>query len=357
MHLLMLGPGLDVQGGVASVERLILDRLPPSAHARHVATMVDGSYVTKLWTFLKALIAIEQAISNDVDLVHIHFASDASSARKELVARQVLRKGKKVIMHAHGAEYRRYWREMTPAQQRRTLGVLTRLSALIVLGEVWREFFVAAGVPSERIVVLPNPVILPDSIPDRRGKPRVNFVYLGIIGHRKGAFELVEAIRELPAGSRDLCHFVFAGNGETDSLRGLVAKHELEATIEVRDWVDSRERDQLLADADAFVLPSRNEGMPMAMLEAMAWGLPVICTPVGSIPAVVTDGYNGLLIDPGDVSGISAAIMRLVRNDAERTTMGSAARRTVEPLAVEKYMERLQRLYTMVLAGSPLEQI
>jgi glycosyltransferase involved in cell wall biosynthesis len=253
-------------------------------------------------------------------------------------------------MHAHGAEYRRYWRQMTAAQQKRTRDVLMRSSALIVLGNVWREFFVVAGVPAERVVVLPNPVILPESVPDRRGKSPVKFIYLGIIDHRKGAFDLVDAIQALPADSRTSFHFTFAGNGEVDRLRGQVANCGLGDVIEVRDWIDARQRDQLLADADAFVLPSRNEGMPMAMLEAMAWALPVICTPVGSIPELVTDGDNGLLVAPGDVSAISAAIMRLARDETERTAMGWAARRSVEPLAAEKYMNRLVALYNFVLA-------
>jgi glycosyltransferase involved in cell wall biosynthesis len=348
VRVLMLGPGLDVRGGVTSVERLIMSNLPPGVEATHIATMVDGSKVRKFWTFLAALVSFEKALTRGVDVVHIHFASAASSMRKELLARRALRAGKKLVMHAHGAEYRRYWQQMSVSQQRRTLSVLSRVSALIVLGEVWREFFVSIGIPSERIVVLPNPVSLPATVPDRHGRPRVEFVYLGIIDKRKGAFDLLEAIRGLPTGLRERCHFVVAGNGETATLRGRVAQCRLTGTIDVRDWIDAGERDRLLAGADAFVLPSRNEGMPMAMLEAMAWGLPVICTPVGSIPEVVIDGQNGLMVQPGDIAGIAAAIERIASSEPDRLRMGAAARRTVEPLSSERYVGRLLALYDIL---------
>jgi len=168
----MIGPGLDVRGGVASVERLILSSLPAEVQATHIATMVDGSKALKLWTFLKSLAAFERALRQGVDIVHLHFASDASSVRKEIMARRALMAGKKVIMHAHGGGYQRYWREMTIRQRRRTLDVLTRVAALIVLGDAWRDFFIDIGVPAERIVAMPNPVKLPDSISNRRRKAR-----------------------------------------------------------------------------------------------------------------------------------------------------------------------------------------
>jgi glycosyltransferase involved in cell wall biosynthesis len=348
----MLGPGLDVRGGVASVERLILSSLPAEVQSTHIATMVDGSKATKLWTFLKALATLERSLRRGVDIVHIHFASDASSVRKEIVAKRALMAGKKVVMHAHGGEYQRYWREMTDRQRRRTLAVLTRVAALIVLGEAWREFFIRVGVPAERIVAIPNPVRLPDTIPDRRGKLRVGFVFLGMLSRNKGAFDLLDAIRALPMETLARCHFVMAGNGRGTELRGLVAKYKLGDSVEVRNWVQPHERDRLLSDADVFVLPSLNEGLPMAMLEAMAWGLPVICTPVGSIPEIVRDGFNGLLIQPGEVSQLGHAIVQLVADEPERISMGRAARQSVEKLRPESYVDKLVGTYHAVLKQS-----
>ena len=76
----------------------------------------------------------------------------------------------------------------------------------------------------------------------------------------------------------------------------------------MRSWVDPQERERLLNESDVFALPSYIEGVPMALLEAMASGLPSITTPVGGIPDVFTHGAEGFLVQPGDVPAITADI-------------------------------------------------
>ncbi len=121
--------------------------------------------------------------------------------------------------------------------------------------------------------------------------------------------------------------FVLAGNGDVPQLREHANKLGVQDVVEIREWVDPAERDRLLAAAHAFVLPSHTEGLPMSLLEAMAWGLPPICTPVGSIPEYVVNGANGLLIAPGDVSQLAAAIEKLVSQEEDRVQHGAARSR------------------------------
>lgn len=354
MRLLMLGPSPAVKGGVSAVEKLILAAMPKHIRVQHIATMEDGTKLVKLRTFIRSLRATWSALRGGVDIVHIHFASRASSVRKELLARIALRAGARVVMHAHGAEYRLYWQEMSERQRRNTLAVLTRIDTLIVLGDRWKEFFVSIGVPAEKIVVLRNPVALPEHVPVRLMRDRVRFAYLGIVDHRKGAFDLVEAIGSLPGAMRDRLELTVAGNGELDRLRRAVEQHGLDAHIAVRDWLQPDERDRLLAESDVFVLPSYNEGLSMALLEAMAWGLLPICTPVGSIPEVVTSGVNGLFVTPGDIPALAAAISRAVTDRDERMRLSAAARATVEPLSIAHYMRELCRLYANVSSGESI---
>ena len=161
----------------------------------------------------------------------------------------------------------------------------------------------------------------------------------------------VEAVARLSPECRARVEFVLAGNGETQRLRARVNELGLQDVVEIREWVEPAERDRLLAAAHAFVLPSHAEGLPMSMLEAMAWGLAPICTPVGSIPEHVVDGANGLLVTPGDVAQLAAAIERLVSNDAERMQMGRLARATVEPLCVREYSNRMCAVYRSLANG------
>ncbi|HEX7052828.1 MAG TPA: glycosyltransferase family 4 protein [Burkholderiales bacterium] len=355
IRVLMLGPALEVRGGISSVERSLIAALPPQVEVEHVATMREGSRGVKLGVFLRALGATwrRTAAQAKPDLVHIHFASRASSVRKMALARLALARGCRVVMHAHGGGYMDYWRSISRFQKRQILAVLQKASALIVLGETWRRFFAGIGVAEERIVVLPNPVALPRALPVRLGATPVTFVYLGLVSAAKGAFDLVEAVARIAPATRARLRVVVAGNGELAALRAAIGRAGLAQTIAVRPWLGAEERDALLACAEAFVLPSRQEGLPMALLEAMAWGLAPLATPVGAIPELVEPGTSGLLVPPGDVAALARAIEQLL-DPAFRSQLGRAARRRVEPLAAERYAERLGRLYeTLACNPSP----
>jgi glycosyltransferase involved in cell wall biosynthesis len=148
-----------------------------------------------------------------------------------------------------------------------------------------------------------------------------------------------------------------AGNGETQRARALVAEKNLSDIIEVRDWVNPKQRDELLAASELFFLPSYREGLPMSMLEAMAWGLAPICSPVGSVAEVILHESNGMLVPPGDIDALAQALSELVLNDRKRATMGAAARARVEPLSASRYIERLVAVYAAVASGRPIADL
>ena len=348
MRVLMLGPDLQVRGGIAAVEGALIASLPPEIQVTQLATMVEGSKWRKLVTFADAIVRTVGQLRRRPDVVHIHFASRASSVRKMLLARLALAQGARVIMHAHGGGYRDYWAGLATPTRAAILQTLSRVHCLIVLGETWREFFASLGVPRERIVVLPNPVVLPTSLPKRLGRSSVRLVYLGLFSRGKGVFDLVDALTRLKPECLGRTRLVLAGNGELMQVRDLIERRGLTRFVEAREWLGPAERDRLLASADAFVLPSYAEGLPMSLLEAMAWGLPVISTAVGSIPEHVHEGVQGLLVEPGDVSELAGAIERIVMDDALRATMGEQARRAVEPLSVELYARKVAAVYGAV---------
>lgn len=348
VHVLMLGPDLKVRGGVSSVERLLLSSLPAEVTVTHIGTMVEGSRWRKLVTFGRALAQTMIGLRTRPQVVHIHFASGASNVRKMILAQLAMACGASVIMHAHGAAYQSYWERMSAPARAATRHTLNRINRLVVLGERWANFFVSAGVPKHKIVVLPNPVVLPKSLPDRGVRTEVRFVFLGEISRRKGAFDLLEAVAKLSPECKARARFVVAGNRETARFREMTTQRGLDSIIEVRDWIGPEERDELLASADAFVLPSYAEGLPMALLETMAWGLAPICTPVGSIPEFVHHGTNGLIVQPGDPEQLARAIEQMVAQDAKRLYMGRVARAAVEPLAADLYAKRVSALYRTV---------
>jgi glycosyltransferase involved in cell wall biosynthesis len=219
-----------------------------------------------------------------------------------------------------------------------------------VLSESWKNFYTNnLGLKTEQVVVLPNPVKLPSQVPHRIHRDKVSFVFLGRIGQRKGTFDLIRAFSLLPAEQKTKSELVVAGDGDVEQARRLVESLNLVEYITVLDWIDSAQRDALLAKADVFVLPSYNEGLPMALIEAMSWGLPVVTTPVGGIPELVTHTTNGLLVNPGNIQQLSEAMQSLLKDENMRLSLGRTARLSVIHLDVEKYLNSLLCIYCAML--------
>jgi glycosyltransferase involved in cell wall biosynthesis len=115
-------------------------------------------------------------------------------------------------------------------------------------------------------------------------------------------------------------------------------------------WVSELEAKKLLAKADMLVLPSYAEGMSMAVLEAMAWGLAVITTAAGGSADFLVNGRNCLVVSPGDVPAICAAICNVVESPDLRSALGREARRTAESFNADGYVEKLVSIYREVAA-------
>jgi glycosyltransferase involved in cell wall biosynthesis len=90
----------------------------------------------------------------------------------------------------------------------------------------------------------------------------------------------------------------------------------------------------------------------MALLEAMSWALPVITTPVGGIPELVTSGENGLLVNPGDIQQLSNAILSLIKDQKLRLKLGKAARASVASLDIKNYLNKLEQVYQSAIAAA-----
>jgi glycosyltransferase involved in cell wall biosynthesis len=218
---------------------------------------------------------------------------------------------------------------------------------LITLSTQWRDFFVQeCEVSPSQVVVLANPVRVPNTVPDRSLHTGVQFLHLGRLGERKGSYDLVNAFLSLPEALRARARLVLAGDGDVEGVRKMAAAAG--DRIVVYPWIDSRERDRLLAESDVFALPSRAEGVPMALLEAMASGLPSITTPVGGIPDVLTHGAEGVLVRPGNPLELTAALVRYIEDDKARLAAGRRAYERARQYDVLAYARRIAEIYQRI---------
>ena len=144
---------------------------------------------------------------------------------------------------------------------------------------------------------------------------------------------LLEVWKELVEQSQDL-HLVLVGSGSgqylscEDELRTYVKENHLDQHVTFTGYVENVE--EYLRASNGFALPSRSEGLPLSLIEAMGCGLPCIGTRVGGIPDFVTDGENGLLVAAGDSEALRDAIWQLYSEEEMARELGSKARATVQ---------------------------
>lgn len=348
VRVLQFGPALTVRGGITSVAQLIVDYLAPYVSVRHVPTMDDGSTFAKASMFAKSVGELRRALdSPQPSIVHIHFASRGSTLRKMILAEMVSRAGRPLVLHAHGAEFDFFHRKLPSAVRRNLNRTLQRATVFLTLSQHWRNFYIdECELSPSQVVVLPNPVCLPTQVPDRSRHGEVQIVHLGRLGNRKGVYELLQAFMTLPEALRQRARLVLAGDGDVEAIRKLA--RPAGDRVVVPGWVGTAERNRLLEKSDAFALVSRAEGVPMALLEAMANGLPSITTPVGGIPEVFEHGAHGVLVKPGDVDEIRAGLVRLIADDAFRLSAGHAARESVRQYDVHNFARRLADIYQRI---------
>lgn len=355
INVAMLGPSLEEKGGMGAVETLIINSTPAPIEIQHASTW-DGEQST-LKLFSKALVfLLRQSIVGKVDLVHIHLAERGSALRKSLLALIAFVCRKPIIMHAHGCEFHVFHAKLPKGIKYGLNWVLQHCTYLLVLSESWKNFYVnECGVGAEQVIVLPNPVVMPEQVRARAQSDTLNFLFLGKINQRKGVFDLLKAFAQL-ARDRTNVKLILAGSGEIEQARKLARSLNIEGQVSFPGWVNLEQRNELLTQADVFLLPSYNEGLPMALLEAMSWQLPAVTTPVGGIPEVITHRETGLLVDPGDVKQLAAAMQSLISDDSLRRSLGRKARRRVAPLNIDQYSHQMVKIYYSALGIEQIEK-
>jgi colanic acid/amylovoran biosynthesis glycosyltransferase len=183
----------------------------------------------------------------------------------------------------------------------------------------------------------------PVSPPD----PAPRVVCIGRLTEQKGQALLLEAVRAVIDAGTDV-EVVFAGDGELrPALEALVERYGLQGKVRITGWISGDQVRNELVRARALVLPSFAEGLPVAVMEAMAMGRPVLTTSIAGIPELVRHGKDGWLFPAGDVDAVKGALLEVLSASPERLSeMGQAARqRVLERHSVDDSARQLRSLF------------
>jgi glycosyltransferase involved in cell wall biosynthesis len=362
--VLMLGTALDGHGGIATILGVLrTDGFFERESVCYLATHADGTRWRKLGAALSgATRLLLMLLRERPAVVHVHAASRASFVRKSLLLLAARLAGCRTVFHLHGANFRHYATvHAGPLLRWWIRHTFEASSVVIALSENWAGF-VRTTAPRARVVVVPNGVpsdainAAAGAAPTAADEQAARILFLGRADPIKGIGDLLAAVAALVPAFPDL-QLVIGGPDDAMELRRDAAALGIADRVVLPGWLDATAKRAELARAAVFCLPSHAEGLPLAMLEAMAAAKAVVVTGVGAMPEVVDDGVNGLVVPPRDVGALTAALARVLADDALRAMLGRNARATVaahySAAAVSARLAALYRELALPCAPAP----
>ena len=349
--VLYVAPNINWKGGISSVVMEYKKSISPFQF--QPSTTSEEIWITLLsFPWLLVQFCFKLLITHrHVQIVHIHGASKGSFYRKYvffLLAKYIFRK--KVIYHIHGAMYHLFYANASRFVQRRIRHFIDTADCLIVLSEWWKHYFAENFNPGI-IQIIPNIVSANVTPRVKQDTEVTRFLFLGRIGERKGVYDLLEVLQLHRDALQGKYVLELGGDGETEKLKRLITQYQLSDSVKFLGFITGDQKEQQLRKADVYLLPSYHEGLPISILEAMSYGLPIISTNVGGIPEVVIPHENGLLVKPGDHTAIFGAMRFFIDHPKKTRKFGL---RSYE-LVAQRYfpapvMRSLAELYQVILS-------
>jgi glycosyltransferase involved in cell wall biosynthesis len=354
-RVLILGPSLHAVSGVSThLQQLLDSSLRTQVEFRHFQIGSEGRHESRLEQTLRLCISpfallVTLALSRP-DIVHLNTSLVVQAYWRDVIYLLIAKLAKiKVIYQVHGGKLPA---EFFPnnVSLTRILRFTLRLPDVVVLLSkselrAYREFL-----PGKNFELIANAI---DATTLTRGK-RIDqlsgvlrIIYIGRLIAAKGIFEMIDAIGVLRKRNITV-ELAIAGSGpEEDSLRRKVASANLSAHVEFCGSVFGKPKEELLLRSQIFVFPTYHpEGLPYALLEAMAAGaVPITCAQ-GAIPDVMQDGVHGIIVPPRDPVAVADAIERLHRDRESLARMRETSRaRIAEHYSVPRLAQDFQQLY------------
>lgn len=316
-------------------------------HCYWIQTHRDGPSWRKVLYFVSAYIQFLFLVPF-CDLVHIHMASISSLKRANYFLKLAKLWNKKTIGHFHPHKPDVIFDENHKDEYKK---FFTTVNRVVVLSPQWERWINEALGIYNNIQVIYNPC---PSVERRTDKPDYKYIlFAAILYKRKGFADLIEAFAKIASQFPDW-KVVIAGVPKRSEDKRII--EELPDQLGVASqiifpgWVTGREKDMLFKNASIFCLASKDEGFPMAVLDAWAYGIPVVCTTAGGLIDIVKDGENAMVFEYGDINALSEKLAQLMKQEDMREKIAQASITLADTVFnVNNITKQVDQLYESVL--------
>jgi glycosyltransferase involved in cell wall biosynthesis len=346
--VLVIATSRKTRGGITSVVKAHeTGEQWKKYHCKWIETHRDGNNVRKIFYFIRAII-LYITLLPFYDLVHIHVASYSSLKRKRYFLKLAKLFGKKTIAHFHPHKPEVIFDKSTQAEY---ISFFTSVDRVVVLSPQWQRWLGEALNLYDNIQVIFNPCpVVEIGIPDHSQK---YILLAGTLYRRKGYDTLIKAFSKIANKYPDW-KVIIAGNVKNPEEKNLPLELAKEFGVENQilfpGWVVGEAKNQMFRNASIFCLASSGEGFPMAVLDAWAYGVPVVCTPVGGLPDIVEEGKNAILFEYADVNRLAIQLEKLISDDGLRNKIANESLKFAKTtFAIDKINKEIEELYQRII--------
>lgn len=325
--VLVLATSRKTRGGITSVVKAHeTGEQWKKYHCTWIQTHRDGPAWRKVWYFVTALMQYCVMLPF-ADIVHIHIATTQSAKRKRCFFKLAKLFGKKTIFHFHPSNEKFLYEPAVADLYRELFG---KADKVLVLSEQWKRWLNdslgdGAWMVNMEVMYNPCPTVNRDSSVKKK-----QILYAGTLLKRKGYDVLLKAFGKIAKRHPDW-KVAFAGNpylkegiNELEDGKEIAKELGIESKVKWLGWISGADKERVFNESSIYCLASDGEGFPMGVLDAWAYGIPCVVTPVGGIPDIVRDEVEGLVFPIGDVDALAAALERMISDESLRMSIVEA---------------------------------
>lgn len=279
-------------------------------HCKWIETHRDGNKLIKVLYAIKGVVLFIFYLPF-YDIIHFHVSFQGSLIRKYYFSKIARIAHKKILVHFHPPTPDVLFNPLNTSKYKELFGTADKV---LVLSEEWKKLLYKQLNIKGNVEVLYNPCPLIDKVfSDNEKKDNRYILFAGTLIERKGYQCLIKAFAQI-ASSYPNWKLILAGNGELHIAQTLIKQYHIEKQVELTGWMKKEQIKKLYQNASIFCLASSGEGFPMAVLEAWAYGIPVITTLVGGLPDIVIEKENALTFDFNNNLQLSNQLSILIQN-------------------------------------------
>ena len=294
---------------------------------RPLDTRGGRSAVSSVWVLLIAIAKITKGrLGGGLAGVHVNMAERMSLFRKSTVIVVCAALAVPTVLHLH-AQMQGFYGRLPGALRGFTRWVFSLAQVVIVIGPAARTFVTEVlQVPADRVRMIINGVPGPDQVVELApGRFKQHVLFLANLSDQKGLSDLLLALVQ-PVLDTSRLEVTIAGGGDVARYQAIARGLGVDGVVRFEGWCDQKKVSSLLAGCDLLVLPSHDEVLPLAILEALAHGVAVVTTAVGEIPSLLTHGVDAVFVKVGDPASIAAGMQKVLKEPGLRQSLARNGR-------------------------------